>query len=245
MDNFTERTIGQIVADDYRAAKVFKKYRIDFCCKGNRTIAEAAADKKLDVVSIYSDLEKLGEKRRALANGDDFTQWPADLLADYIEKKHHRYVEQAIAEIMPYLHKVAKVHGEANPELIEIMHLFTLSTGELTRHMKKEELALFPHIRRMVRDQQASLASPIPHFGTVQNPIQVMMMEHENEGDRFAKIRELTNDYTPPEHACNTYRVTYSLLEEFEEDLHRHIHLENNILFPMAVELEKEQAALV
>ena len=138
---------------------------------------------------------------------------------------------------MPFLHKVVKVHGDKHPELIEIEKLFNECAIELTTHMQKEEMILFPFVRKMVTGAE-SIATPI--FGTVQNPIKMMMHEHENEGDRFRKIAALTNNYTAPADACNTYTVTYLLLQEFEEDLHLHIHLENNILFPKAIALEQQ-----
>jgi regulator of cell morphogenesis and NO signaling len=173
-------------------------------------------------------------------NTTDYKSWPIDLLADYIEKKHHRYVQEKTLEIKPYLDKICKVHGERHPELLEINEHFNATAGELAMHMKKEELILFPSIRKMVKTKQENSQWEAPQFGTVQNPIQMMMDEHTAEGERFGKIETLSNNYTPPEDACNTYRVTIALLKEFEQDLHLHIHLENNILFPKAIELEKE-----
>lgn len=229
--------IGELVAKDYRTAAVFKKYNIDFCCQGNRTISEACEKKKLDVNPILTDLDNsLLEKEEGSI---DFKTWPLDLLTDYIEKKHHRYVETQIGVIRPYLNKICSVHGERHPELFRIQEEFNTSTGELVKHMKKEELILFPYIRKMVTTNPSEKALETPHFGTVQNPIEMMMSEHTVEGERFRVISELSNDYTPPEDACNTYRVTFALIQEFEQDLHLHIHLENNILFPKAIELEK------
>ena len=170
----------------------------------------------------------------------DFQSWPADLLTDYIEKKHHRYVQSKTAEIKPYLDKVCRVHGDRHPELWKIQEHFNATAGELAMHMKKEELVLFPFIRKMAGAKLGETEIKTPHFGTVQNPIKMMMHEHASEGERFGLIRELTNDYTPPADACNTYRVTFALLEEFEKDLHMHIHLENNILFPTALRMERE-----
>jgi regulator of cell morphogenesis and NO signaling len=170
----------------------------------------------------------------------DFQSWPLDLLADYIEKKHHRYVQDKTLEIQPYLDKICRVHGEHHPELFEIKNEFNASAGELAAHMKKEELILFPFIRKMVKAKQESSNVVAAHFGTINNPIQMMMDEHTVEGNRFKRIEELSNNYTPPQDACNTYRVSFALLKEFEQDLHLHIHLENNILFPKAIEMEKE-----
>ena len=231
-----EKTIGQMVAEDFRAAAVFRKYKIDFCCKGNRTIEEACDNKKVTPEEIYKDLDALNQ---AKAGDIDFNSWPLDLLADYVEKTHHRYVEENSTVLLQYLNKLCKVHGDRHPELFEINKLFTESAHELAAHMKKEELILFPFIKRMVAAKQNGEELPKPHFGTVENPVAMMKHEHTTEGERFQKIAELTNNYQFPEDACGTYQVTFRMLEDFEQDLHKHIHLENNILFPKAIELEK------
>ena len=232
-----DQIIGELVAQDYRASSVFKKYGIDFCCQGNTTIVDACMKKDIDPDLVLNDLEAAVQSSNA-AN-TDYKSWPLDLLADYIEKKHHRYVEEKSLEIKPYLDKICQVHGDRHPELHEINELFTASAGVLAQHMKKEELVLFPFVRKMVKAKLSGSSVETPQFGTVQNPIQTMMAEHDNEGERFRKIEALSNGYAPPEDACNTYRVTLALLKEFEDDLHLHIHLENNILFPKAAEMEK------
>lgn len=230
--------IGELVAKDYRTASVFKKYSIDFCCQGNRTIEEACEKKNIDTKKVLEDLVAMMESKSESTT--DYQSWPLDLLADYIEKKHHRYVQEKTLEIQPYLDKICKVHGERHPELLKIKEEFNASAGELAAHMKKEELILFPFIRKMTQAKMENIKVDAAHFGTVINPIQMMMDEHTVEGNRFRKIEELSNNYTPPQNACNTYRVSFSLLKEFEQDLHLHIHLENNILFPKAIEIEKE-----
>jgi len=233
-----DQIIGELVANDYRTASVFKKYGIDFCCQGNRTINDACKAKKIDEKSVVGDLNNL--IRSKSEGAIDFQSWPIDLLADYIEKKHHRYVEEKSIEIKPYLDKICRVHGERHPELLEIKDYFYATAGELAMHMKKEELMMFPYIRKMVKAKQENTKAELPSFGSIKNLIETMMEEHTTEGDRFRKIEELSNNYTTPEDGCNTYRVTFALLDEFEQDLHLHIHLENNILFPKAIELEKE-----
>lgn len=233
-----DQIIGELVAKDYRTASVFKKYNIDFCCQGNRTINDACEAKKIDKKSVVTDLNSLIESKAT--DTTDYQTWPLDLLADYIEKKHHRYVEDKTQEIKPYLDKICKVHGERHPELFTINEHFNATAGELAMHMKREELMLFPYIKKMVKAKRENIKLDAPEFGTVKNPIQTMMDEHTTEGDRYRKIEELSNNYTPPADACNTYRVTFALLQEFEQDLHLHIHLENNILFPKAIELEKQ-----
>jgi regulator of cell morphogenesis and NO signaling len=230
--NITEQTIvGELVAKDYRTASVFKKQGIDFCCAGNRTIAEACAKKSIDPALVIETLEEIINKTNNPVA--DYNTWPLDLLADYVEKKHHRYVEEKIVEIVPFLNKVASVHGDRHPELLEVQQLFRGCVEELTSHMQKEEQMLFPFVRQLANGKSVQ-----PPFGSVQNPINMMMHEHTAEGERFRRIVELTDNYTPPADACNTYKVTLALLQEFEEDLHLHIHLENNIMFPRAIALE-------
>tara|TARA_R110000765_G_scaffold425773_2_gene539523 strand:+ start:1894 stop:2628 length:735 start_codon:yes stop_codon:yes gene_type:complete len=238
MKNTIERTIGQMVADDYRTAQIFKKYKIDFCCNGNRSIDEVAKEKNLNVQILLKEIDHI--QQRTGANQTDFNEVALDQLADHIENKHHHYVETQIPVLKQYLHKLCKVHGIRHPELFDINEHFNASAGELTMHMKKEELVLFPWIRKMIKVEQQNNLLGKPHFGTVKNPIAMMMQEHENEGERFMLIAKLSNDYTPPEDACTTYKVAFSLLKEFESDLHEHIHLENNILFPKAVTLENQ-----
>ena len=231
-----EKTIGDFVAENFRTAEVFKKYNIDFCCKGGRTVEEACDKKKVSPEEIYKELEEVANRK---SEDIDFNSWPLDLLADYVEKTHHRYVEEKSAMLIPYLNKLCKVHGERHPELFEINELFIGSAQDLAAHMKKEELILFPFIKQMVEAKKKGEALPAPRFGTVENPVAMMKHEHEAEGERFVKIAELTNNYEFPDDACGTYQVTYRMLEDFQNDLHKHIHLENNILFPKAIAMEK------
>ena len=230
--------IGELVANDYRTASIFKKYNIDFCCQGNRTIEDACKAKDIDQKLVVSDLNELLQSTKDVAT--DFQSWPLDLLAEYIEKKHHRYVETKTLEIKPYLEKICRVHGERHPELLEISEHFTATAGELAMHMKKEELLVFPFIKRMVRAEKEGTELVASKAGSLKKLIDSMMDDHATEGERFRKIDALSNNFAPPEDACNTYRVTFALLKEFEQDLHMHIHLENNILFPKAIELEEK-----
>ncbi|MFL1011051.1 iron-sulfur cluster repair di-iron protein [Flavisericum labens] len=240
LSNNAQKQIGQYVADDYRTAAIFSKYGIDFCCKGNRTIEEVCTKKNIDANQLLGELETLLNSKTN--QSIDYNSWPMDLLVDYIEKKHHRYVEEKIPVLRQFLDKLCRVHGERHRELFEINELFIASAKELSAHMKKEELILFPFVKKMASAVSSQSGVEEPYFGTVENPIAMMMQEHDNEGERFRKIAELTNNYNPPADACNTYRVTYAMLDEFEKDLHLHIHLENNILFPKAVKLEQQFA---
>ena len=230
-------TIGDYVAHDFRTAAIFSKHGIDFCCRGQRTLEEVCSKKNIDEADLLNELNAILITKND--SGIDFNLWPLDLLVDYIEKTHHRYVEEKTPIILQFLDKLCSVHGSNHSELFKISELFKGCAGELAQHMKKEELILFPFIKKMMNATISHQTIEQPHFGTIKNPITAMMHEHDNEGERFRKIAALTNNYTPPKDACNTYRVTYAMLEEFEQDLHKHIHLESNILFPKAKALEK------
>jgi regulator of cell morphogenesis and NO signaling len=233
-----ERTVGELVAEDYRTAEVFKKNGIDFCCGGKKTIAEVCQQKGLDASLLQTALERLHEFPPTEARQLDFQSWPLPFLADYIVNVHHRFVLEKVPQIMQYASKVAKVHGHAYTETVTIAEKFERLAEELILHLKKEEHILFPYVKFLQDAKDKDLAIQDPPFGSVQNPIQMMEEEHEFAGDTMREIRQLSDDFTPPESACNTYRVLYKLLEEFEADLHQHVHLENNILFPKAQELE-------
>ena len=230
-------TIGELVATDYRLAPVFKAANIDFCCNGNRSIQEACETKKLNTKELINKLQEVVHSNSS--NQTDVADWPLDLLADYIQKKHHRYVEGKLPEIKEYLTKIVNVHVKSHPELLKIQTLFNQSADELTVHMKKEELIIFPYIRSLVTSPH-KLADRQQSFKSLKYPIRVMMEDHNSEGERFRSIAKLSNNYQVPDNVCNTYKVCFKLLQEFEEDLHRHIHLENNILFPKAILLEEE-----
>jgi regulator of cell morphogenesis and NO signaling len=237
-DQLMQKTIGELVAEDYRKAEIFKQHGIDFCCGGKKTVTEVCTQKGVDPVIIEQALHALDELTGG-SGGPDVRGWGLPLLCDYIVDVHHIYVRECMPRILEYAQKVAKVHGHAWPENIEILYQFKALSHELTEHMMKEEQILFPWIKRLVQAQLDGLPLPEMPFGALQNPIDMMETEHESAGDALRTIAELSHNYTPPEGACNTYRVLYALLEEFENDLHRHVHLENNILFPKALKLER------
>lgn len=237
MNSIINKSVGEMVRENYRTAAVFKKYGIDFCCNGKRTIKEACELKKIKQEEITNELNNLN--RNQADNPFDFSSWDPDLLIDYIEKKHHRYINNTVPILQNYLKKLCSVHGIQHPELFEITDHFNKSVEVLADHMSKEENILFPLIRNLISDKNNMVKNLSVNGVSVQNPINVMMYEHETEGERFSKIAKLSSYYNPPEDACNTYKVAFSMLQEFESDLHLHIHLENNILFPKALELEK------
>ena len=237
MESIKNRTVADVVSENIKTAKVFKKNGIDFCCGGGISIEKACEKHKVDLANIEQELLQIDN---TLSGKSDYKSWGLDVLIDHITKTHHTYVEEAIPLIIQYSDKVAKVHGDFHPEVVRVNELFHAVANELTPHLKKEELILFPFIKKLV-DAKKNQSTPAPApFGTVGNPIQMMTVEHENAGDIFKEIAKITNNYTPPEEACNTYRALYDSLEEFEQDLHLHIHLENNILFPKAITLEAE-----
>ncbi|HXH17479.1 MAG TPA: iron-sulfur cluster repair di-iron protein [Chitinophagales bacterium] len=231
------KTVGQWVAEDYRTAEVFKKHGIDFCCGGGRSVQDVCEKKGVDYALLEKELLNAGTKKSAESNLNA-SEWQLDFLADYIVNVHHAYVRQNIPYLLEYAGKVAKVHGNANPETVRINELINQLVSELQMHMVKEEKVLFPYIKKLARVRQENLQMEKPHFGTVHNPVRMMEAEHEHAGGILKQIRSLSRDFTPPAHACNTYRVLYFKLQEFESDLHRHIHLENNILFPKSVAME-------
>lgn len=227
-------TIRSIVADDYRAAAVFQKHGIDFCCGGNRSWTDACEAKGVDTRRVAADLDAA---TATAADVPRFNAWELDFLIDYIVTNHHAYVRQAIETIGAHTRRVAEVHGDNHAEVKDIAAHFAAIAVEMTSHMEKEERMLFPHIRALVQAARDGAPRPAAPFGSVANPIRMMEREHESAGATLAAIRQLSGDYTPPEDACTTYRVTYQELHAFEADLHRHVHLENNILFPKALNL--------
>ncbi|MCU0414892.1 MAG: iron-sulfur cluster repair di-iron protein [Ignavibacteriaceae bacterium] len=237
VEDLIEKTLAEIVTNNIRSAIVFEEYGLDFCCKGNRGLKDACADKNIDLQKIVDELIILSHNGNGEENPND---WQLDFLVDYIINNHHQYVRRMIPVITLHADKVASVHGKNHSETIQIADLFLAVREELEMHMMKEERILFPQIKQMVLTQKENSQFFPPSFGTIQNPIRMMEYEHTNAGDALSQIRELSNNYTHPEDACNTFKALFSELKEFEEDLHKHIHLENNILFPKSIILETE-----
>lgn len=234
MENMTEMKVGNLVAKDYRYADVFKKYGIDFCCGGGISIAKACEKNRVDQQALLHDLESITKHP---VSSDDANNWELDKLIDHIVDIHHRYVLENLPLIHAYAEKVSRVHGDRHPELNEIFEKFLDLKTDLTAHMGKEENVLFPYIKSLINNPDNAVKPP---FGSVQNPIAMMVEEHDTAGAIMKQIAELSNHYQPPADACTTYQILFKKLEEFEKDLHRHVHLENNILFPKAVELEPQ-----
>lgn len=237
MPSILDKKVGEIVSDNFRTAPVFKKHHIDFCCGGGITLEKACEKSHTDVNSLIAELETVAETSIS-HEVQQVSTYELDQLADYIERVHHKYVEHRSSEIIPFLEKVVRVHGEKEPSLYEVQKSFMECVSALAQHMKKEELILFPTIKNMVVSKRNQVKYEPRHISSLGAPINQMESEHEDEGDRLKKLYEVTNSFTPPEWACNTYKVLFALMHEFFEDLQVHIHLENNVLFPKALALE-------
>jgi len=231
-----QSTIREIVATDYRTAAVFARYGLDFCCHGCRTIEQGCRDARADVTAVLRDLDTTLTGTSAAA--PSFNAWDARTLVTYIVGTHHGYVRDALPVLRQHTAKIAEVHGQRHPELVHVGTLFARVADEMVEHMAKEEDLLFPFIAALERAVNEGGPRPPAPFGTVANPIHVMEAEHEFVGDAMAEMRHLTGGFGAPDDACETYRVCLRELEAFERDLHDHVHLENNVLFPKAAALE-------
>jgi regulator of cell morphogenesis and NO signaling len=229
-------TVGQIAAKDVRKAEVFRKYGIDFCCGGKKSLKQACEEKGLELDVVQTALVNVNESSKTTENYD---RWSPDFLADYIYNKHHQYYYDEAPIIGELLAKVVDHHGERYPELQELYHLYFTLSQELNMHFAKEEEVLFPFIKALVRAKQTGNIEELTDEFSLEAPIQMMESDHEAAGEILAGLTEVTHGYTAPPGACNSFRFLYQKLKELDEDLHQHIHLENNILFPKALALEK------
>ena len=234
-ERFDGLTLGDIVALDYRAAGIFEHFGIDFCCGGRRFLAEACAVAAADPEAVGQALDGLPAY---LALDEDVRDWPLGRLVDHIVSTHHQYVRAALPAAARDLATSIAAQGERHPELRRVAALVDELTRELFQHMTKEEQVLFPYVRGLDADGDADVARPCP-FGTVDNPIRMMEREHVEAGQVMRTVRDLTSGYRPPSDASPVYAAALRTLEAFERDLHLHIHLENNILFPRAKERER------
>lgn len=241
MTNIAQQTLASIVTNNHATETVLEKYHLDFCCKGKRTLADACAENGLAVEQIAGELEK--SSGPVQNNKMPFKEMTAEQLISYILINHHFYVRQNMPTITGHLEKVAAKHGERFPYMVEVFNIFKEIEAEMTAHMAKEETILFPRIKELEALNNINHSRKLSE-GFVSAPIQVMEMEHEHAGDLLYRIRELTSTYTPPPGACTTFQVSLAELKEFEEDLHRHVHLENNLLFPLAEKMFSKQAQL-
>ncbi|MCC6487655.1 MAG: iron-sulfur cluster repair di-iron protein [Candidatus Hydrogenedentes bacterium] len=232
-----EVTIGELVAERPSRSRIFEQLGIDYCCGGKKPLSEACAKKGLDPAMI---LERLEREAEALP---DTGPTPAEMtlseLAVHIESTHHLYLRNELPRLSKMAQRVAKVHGDKDQRLLLLSATFGVLAHELESHLAKEEHVLFPAIRAL---EAADKMLALP-FGSVSNPIHCMEEEHDSAGAALERLRTLTDDYTPPEWACNTYRALLDGLRELELNMHQHVHKENNVLFPRAIEREKQLKA--
>jgi regulator of cell morphogenesis and NO signaling len=227
--NLESKKIGEIVTDNFKAAEIFKKHGIDFCCGGNSPLKQACAEKSIDVEVLLQELSELEGQHPDAAH--NFKEWNLGFLCDYIVNTHHQTVTKLLPQVLAYTRKIADVHGSHHPELLQIATLFSQLNDELVPHLKNEEELLFPAIRDVLKTGSAQSKEKI------KSEIARMSKEHEFAGDAMDRINKLSTGYLLPPDACNSYMVTFKLLEQFEDDLHIHVHLENNIVYPKAMAL--------
>ena len=234
----TMKTVRELAGELPEATRIFEKLGIDYCCGGNKSLEEACAASNLSVNEVLDSLELAEQTSKAKKKDRTWLTEPLADIVHHITNTHHKYTREEIARLGPLFDKVCSVHGKNHPELLHIRAAFRGLAQELTTHMIKEEMVLFPFITRM--EEAVIQREPVlpPPFGTVKNPVAMMMHEHNSAGEALRAMRQASAGYTAPADACVSFQTLYKALADFETDLHQHIHLENNILFPRAIEME-------
>lgn len=230
-----DKTIGEFVAEDYRTAGVFERYGIDFCCGGQITLSSSCQQKALDPAKVLQEIE--AAKSEPIQRSQNYAAWELPFLADYIVNTHHAYLNDEMGQIAGYARKIAEVHGGHHPEVIDIAAIFDQISTDMVGHLREEEDVFFPAIKRVAAAQKLGATPEAQDRATIKDSLQKLHREHEAIGDAVHRIRHLAKDYAIPKDVCNTFVVTYKKLHEFEDDLHKHVHLENNILFLKASQL--------
>jgi regulator of cell morphogenesis and NO signaling len=231
----SDKTIGEIVAADFRTARIFENHEIDFCCGGKITLATACSEKGLDLATIARELEAV--KCESVEQHQNYSSWNVPFLIDYIFNVHHAYLKENLEQLAADVRKIADVHGVHHPEVIQIATIFDKIAVDLAAHMKEEDKLFFPAVKRAEATRTAGNTPGADDQDTIRVCVFKFYHEHEEIGAAVHSIRDLSKEYTIPDDVCNTFTVTYRKLEEFEDDLHKHVHLENNILFPKAAQL--------
>lgn len=235
--DYLEMKVKDIVTENFRAASLFESFSIDYCCNGNQLLKEALEKNKISSNKFAVELNKVNQSTET--ETPRYNDWDLIFLTQYIINNHHSYVKNAIPRITELLQKVQTAHGSKYSYIADVQNVFNQVAEEMISHMMKEERILFPLIKYLTETQIFNEKPKTGGFGTIKNPIRQMEAEHVSAGGAMESIRTLTNNYTLPKDACTTFQVTYKELDEFEKDLHKHVHLENNILFPRAIELEE------
>lgn len=233
--NAGNRTIGEIVAEDFRTAAVFEKHGIDFCCGGKVALATTCAEKGLDLAAITGELAAV--QSQPVERSQNYSAWPLPFLADYIVNTHHVYLKENDVQIAAYARKIAEVHRAHHPEVIRIAAIFAKIAADMVGHLQEEEEVFFPALKRADAARTAGALPAESDRAVIRASLLRLQREHEEIGDAVHEIRRLANGYAIPTDVCNTFMLTYRKFNEFEDDLHKHVHLENNILFLKAAEL--------
>jgi regulator of cell morphogenesis and NO signaling len=244
MHDLSNKTIREIALEAPLTTRIFESYKIDFCCGGRVPFTEACRKAGADPFEVLTKLETVLDSSENESADLIERKKPGELI-DHIVTEHHEFTRREIERLAPLAAKVANRHGDNHQELLEIERVFQELADELLPHMMKEEMMLFPFIEKLEAAENGKGPAPIPHFGTVNNPIRMMCFEHDKAGDLLKSLRELSADYTTPPDACPSFKGLFAGLEDLERDLHRHIHLENNVLFPQAIEMERRMFASV
>lgn len=227
-----ETTVGEIVAADYRTARIFENNGIDFCCGGKVPLAEACASRGAELATLLKELVSLEDE--PVDRSRNYSSWSLSFLADYIVNTHHVYLRENDEQIAAYARKIAEVHGGHHPEVIRIAAIFGKIAAEMVEHLRKEEELFFPAVKRAETARTAGNQPDAEDRETIRSSLVTLQREHEEVGDAIHEIRRIAEGYAIPDDVCNTFMLTYRKLQEFEDDLHQHVHLENNILFPKA-----------
>ena len=238
MEINTTKTVRELALEILEATRVFEKFGIDYCCGGGKVFSEACAAAGLSPDEVLQSLEQAGQTATLTDETTDWRTQPLSKLNSYIVARHHTFTRDELDRLIPLVSKVCSVHGDNHTELLHLQSLFQELYRDLIPHMHKEEMVLFPFIEQMDRAVSEGRPVPAPFFGTIQNPIRMMMMEHDRAGEILKEIRQVSNGFKVPADGCISYETLYKALVALEQDLHEHIHLENNILFPRAAELE-------
>ena len=234
----SETTVRDVALQVPASARLFETLKIDYCCGGNQPLAQACASAGFDFDNVMRMLAEVTQSTSQAEAELDFQNMSLPELIAHILDTHHVFTKSEMDRLQLLVDKVLAAHGGNHPELVHLDELFTRLCADLKPHMFKEEQILFPYILALTKAADQNRVAPFAPFGTVNNPIRIMMMEHDTAGEILREMRALTFDYKVPADACISYQTLYQALENFEKDLHQHIHLENNILFPKALELE-------
>jgi regulator of cell morphogenesis and NO signaling len=235
---FTDRTVGELAVEVPNSIRVFEAWKIDYCCGGQTPLTDACAavGKRVeDFIAELSQAAAVPDTAMRDWSGDTLVAMSSNIISIY-----HIYTREELQTLAPIADKVLSVHGERRPELAEVVSLLRDLTNDMVPHMLKEEQVLFPYVEQLEEAVAADQPAPTPFFGTVKNPVRMMMLEHDRVGELLASLRAVTDDYTPPESACFSYRELYRRLAELEQRTHQHVHVENNIYFPRAVAREEQ-----